>query len=87
MTTITANLDTATAREYAIEGVLEDLPVQRHPGSIHVIRDAEQSDMAYVMTETTLYVIQSSARTRGATVTVSYFIPTTGEPEHYRITF
>jgi hypothetical protein len=85
--TITANLDITTAREYAIEGVLEDLPVQRHPHSIRVIRDAEQPEMAYVLTETQLYVIQSYARGRSATVTVSYFIPTVGEPTYYRISF
>lgn len=87
MTTITANLDTATAREYAIEGVLEDLPVQRHPGDIRIIRDAEMPDMAYVIAGGQFYVIQSSARNRGATVTVNYFRDSQGEPEHYRITF
>lgn len=64
------NNETET-REFAIDAVIEDLSERERSEGLTIIRDAEQSNRAVILSYGAVYVIQSDARTRTATVSAT----------------
>lgn len=73
MNTLAPSISTHTARELAIDAVIERLSEDETKNGITTVRDAVIPERVVIITETALYVVQAHARTRTATVTATYF--------------
>ena len=78
-----------TRREWAIDAAIESLPhMARGMQDIRIIRDRDDSQLAYLVTPRALYTVHVGGILT-ATVSVAYFLNpgTVGPDEHYTVSF